>query len=275
MGMPTWTLAQAKLSVEVNGTYVPFRDVPDAVQRFVRPAVFSTGHDVFELQNVGTAFMGTYKNWRFAVTTAHQASGLNGAPLAEKFVVVAGADGKRLAVPPRAVHKAKIEDPERQSMADLIFYDYTRPRVDAAPQHLDLSRVRWSDEVGAAPDYSFLIGFPSQSARITLEDSDDPRLLEFAMRWIRQDLQPAERRPLDPEERDIFVKHAKSTRLTVDPDGLSGSPVFSIVPGAGGQRYLRFDGIVTNANADRFGVYPSGTIRDLLDSIVNNGTKLG
>jgi hypothetical protein len=48
--IPSWTAAQTKMSVSINGTYVPFKTAPDLMQRFVRPALFSTGDAVFELQ---------------------------------------------------------------------------------------------------------------------------------------------------------------------------------------------------------------------------------
>lgn len=267
--MPTWTEANAKLSVAVNGAYVPFQDVPKTIDRFVRPATFSTGDDTFELQVFGTAFMGVYRNLRFAMTTAHQASGLNGAPEAEKFVVIEQRDGKRLALPPDGAFKTTIDDPDRQSMTDLVFYDYSAPQSGIRPQHLDLSHIKWSDLTKLTPEYSFLIGFPTTSTRITLDEADDPKVLEFTLRWIRQDLEPAAWEPLDPPDRSIFKKHARSTRLSIEPDGLSGSPVFSIVADEDGLRHLRFDGIVTHARGDRFAVYPSATIRDLLDSIVD------
>ena len=50
MPITTWSIAQLKMSVPVNGTYLPFTSTPDLMQRFVRPALFST-------RTVGTAPM--------------------------------------------------------------------------------------------------------------------------------------------------------------------------------------------------------------------------
>ena len=117
-------------------------------------------------------------------------------------------------------------------------------------------------------DYSFLIGYPTDSQIINL--NDDGQLIGTVNRWIRQDLRPDEPKRLDIENRNIFVKDERSNRLSVDPDGLSGSPVFSIVHDVAGDRHLRFDGIVTHARSDRFAVYPSVHIRDLMELIVSD-----
>lgn len=80
---------------------------------------------------------------------------------------------------------------------------------------------------------------------------------------------------MDVEHRTVFVKHERSTRKSVEPDGLSGSPVFSVIKDRSSNRYLRFDGIVTHANGDRFAVYPSVYIRDMLDHIVQQAEGNG
>lgn len=254
------------MSVSINGTYVPFKNAPDTMHRFVRPALFSTGDELFELRFFGTAFLGSYRGWRFAISTAHQTEVASGAPPAEKFVVVVKSGDQNLAVPPSNLHIPVIENPTHQSLRDLTFFEYGHE--PARTVHLDLTNVYWSDAEDVAVDYSFLIGYPSTSTIIDLDPDDPTRLSNFTMRWIRQDLEAAEPQLLDTEHRNIFVKHERSTRDSIDPDGLSGSPVFSIVRYGDNDRFVRFDGIVTNANGDRFAVYPSVTIRDMLDHII-------
>ena len=116
-----------------------------------------------------------------------------------------------------------------RSLRDLAFFDYGGVSAEHRSPHLDLSNLNWSDASDVAPDYSFVIGYPSGSMRIGLDMNDETRLSEFTARWIRQDLQAADLAPMDTKHRLIFVKHEQSTRLSIDPDGLSGSPVFSIV----------------------------------------------
>lgn len=256
------------MSVRVNNIFFPFQSTPDLMQRFVRPALFSTGEALFEVRVFGTALMARYRNWNFALATAHQVDAARGAPPAESFVVVIDYDGKQLAVPPSAVYRPRVEEEEFRSLHDLAFFDYSKVAAGYRPRHLDLSDLYWSDSTAVTPDYSFVIGYPSRSMRIEFDPDDDTRLSEFAPRWIRQDLQAANPAPLDTEHRLIFVKHEQSTLLSVDPDGLSGSPVFSIVQDLQQERHLRFDGIVTNAREDRFAVFPSAFIRSMLDKIV-------
>jgi hypothetical protein len=268
MPIASWTIAQAAMSVRVNGTYLPFKSTPDLMQRFVRPALFSTGHELFELRFFGTALMARYRNWNFALSTAHQVDAASGAPTPESFVVVIDHNGKRLAVPPSSVHLPRIPEEEYRSLRDLAFFDYSTIRAELRSPHLDLSDLFWSNTADVTPDYAFVIGYPTGFMRIELDPDDDTRLSEFTARWIRQDLQAADREPMDTEHRLIFVKHERSTRLSIDPDGLSGSPVFSIVHDRHKERHLRFEGIVTNAREDRFAVFPSALIRPMLDGIV-------
>jgi hypothetical protein len=53
------------MSVGVNGTFIPFKIVPDTMQRFVRPALFSAGHEVWELRTFGTAFLCSKSSVKF------------------------------------------------------------------------------------------------------------------------------------------------------------------------------------------------------------------
>ncbi|MBB4219234.1 hypothetical protein FHT79_006465 [Rhizobium sp. BK212] len=265
--IPTWKIAEAKLSVEINGTFVPFKQAPDSLQRFVRPALFSTGEEKWELEFFGTSFLGKYRGWHFGLATGHQTDTLTGAPQAEKFVVLAEVSGRTLAIPPKNLHIPSVEHDQDQALRDLVFFDYGDVDPNHRGSHLELTKVLWSDDAGE-PDYAFLVGYPTHSTLTALDPNDYSALSSFTARWIRQDLQGAKSQPLDTEHRNIFVKHERSTRLSIEPDGLSGSPVFSITRSANAERFLRFEGIVTNARGDRFAVYPSVYIRDMLDDIV-------
>jgi len=267
MKVPTWTTAQTKMSVLVNGSYLPFKKTPDLMQRFVRPALFSTGFEGFEIRVFGTALMATYRGWDFALTTSHQVDEKRGAPSAKSFVVIQERDGKRIAISPSSLYLPHVQEGQFPWLSDLVFFDYSRLSDRNRFPHLDLSNIVWSDGDGFMVDYSFVIGYPTESHQIDFDPIDEEQLAKFTLRWIRQDLQRSERALLDTESRDIFVKHAQSSRRSVDPDGLSGSPVFSIVSDARKDRHLRFEGIITDAKNDRFAVLPSAEIRPFLDAM--------
>lgn len=266
--IPTWKTAEAKMSVCINGAYVPFKNVPDSIPRFVRPALFSTGDENWELQFFGSSFLAKYRGLHFGIATAHQTSTAHGAPDASKYVVLKEVGGKTLAIPPSNLHIPSVENEGDSSLNDLIFFDFGTLEAQYRATHLDLTNILWSDDNSPA-DYSFLIGYPTNSAIITLNRDDYSALAGFTARWVRQDLQAAKPEALDTEHRNIFIKHDRSTRLSIDPDGLSGSPVFSIVKAATSERFIRFEGIITNARGDRFAVYPSVYIRDMLEHIVD------
>ena len=264
---PSWKLSEAKLSVSVNGVYVRFEALPKSMHRFVRPAMFRTDDEGYELRYFGTSCLFRYREKTFAVTTAHQTGNGIEAPEAEAFVVVVDDDTKRLSVSPSSIHRVKKEGDHEPSLSDLLFYEYDVPSAVSSPEFLNLSDVQWSDSSGLKNDYSFLIGFPSQSVVCEPDPTDGTKLSEFVLRWVQVDLQPTQRERMDTENREMFTKHPESTKQSVNPDGLSGSPVFSIVHDVGKNRQLQFNGILTNAKSDRFAVYPSSVIRHLLDGI--------
>jgi hypothetical protein len=265
--IPTWKVAEAKMSVAVNGAYIPFKNAPDAMHRFVRPALFSTGSEEWELRLFGTAALYRYRGLSIALTTRHQTGDGNQKPSPEKFVVLADGGDRTLAVPPKNIRRPIIEEKEYMSLQDLWIFDFEdridNNRVDA----LNLEDVIWSDNKEVKVDYSFLIGYPTDSQIINL--NDEGQLVGVINRWIRQDLQPDEPKLMDVENRSMFVKHERSNRMSIEPDGLSGSAVFSIVHDGASNRHLRFDGLVTDARGDRFAVYPSAHIRNFLDQIVD------
>lgn len=161
-----------------------------------------------------------------------------------------------------------IDEEEYGSLQDLCLFDFEGRVLDHRIQALDLCSVKWSDETALVVDYSFLIGYPTASFNADMNDEGEYQ--RFVNRWIRQDLQPDRPRLMDVENRDMFIKHDRSTRLSIEPDGLSGSPVFSIVHDAASNRHLRFDGVVTDARGDRFAVYPSVHIRNFMDQVVED-----
>src|SRR5690606_3705642 len=116
---------------------------------------------------------------------------------------------QRLAVPPTAISRPKFPD-GLEALEDLTFFDYEKTDAGVRTEHLDLSRVRWSDDEEARADYSFLVGYPSRSVKIEIDEEGDGKLSEFRLGWVRQDLQRAPRQLLDPESRLIFVKHERS-----------------------------------------------------------------
>ncbi|MBY5976998.1 hypothetical protein KUV39_10115 [Phaeobacter italicus] len=274
MTITTWAMADAKMSVAVNGTFLPFKNAPDAMQRFVRPALFSTEDESWELRTFGTAFLCRYQDLALAIATGHQVGDGGDKPLPEKFVVLASTGERTIAIPPAYALKPLIEEKEYKSLQDLCIFDFDERASERNIATLDLSAVRWSDDPKLTVDYSFLIGYPTESFGADINEEGECQ--RFVNKWIRQDLEPDGPALMDIDNRDMFVKHSQSTRLSTDPDGLSGSPVFSIVHDAASERHLRFDGIVTDARNDRFAVYPSVHIRRLLDQIImEDGRKSG
>ncbi|MFN7011707.1 MAG: hypothetical protein ACK4PN_16905 [Allorhizobium sp.] len=188
MAVPTWVAANAKMSIMVNGTFIPFKNAPDTMQRFVRPALFSTGHEVWELRTFGTALLCNYRELSLAVTTNHQIGDGKDKPLPGKFVVLASDGDRTLAVPPTTVRRPRIHEEEYRSLQDLCLFDFGERVRDRRIKALDLRSIKWSDDKGLSVDYSFLIGYPTASFDADMNDEGECQ--RFVNRWIRQDLQP-------------------------------------------------------------------------------------
>lgn len=272
MILPTRLAAKAKLSVEVNDVYMFFELAPDAIHRFVRPALFSTGDDIFELRKFGTALICRYRGIELAITTLHQTDN-NGVdkPKANNFVIITKDEINTVAVPPKLIHTPDIDDIEFKSLEDLQFFDYHDQFSKKSISSLNLNTVYWSNDHHEGRDYSFVLGYPTESDDLELVNDDEvgARVKEYVSKWIRQDLQVDTPKPLDTEHRNMFIKHPDSNRISIDPDGLSGSPVFSIIK-KGNERHLLFEGIVTNAKGDRFAIYPSLYIKQMLDKVIKD-----
>lgn len=268
MFQTSWKSAESKLGVPINGVIIPMASVPQAVMRFVRPAAFWTGDETWELQFSGTIFIGHYRRKTIAIASGHQAEESPSSPSPRDLVILSH-EGERIrAVSPHTIARPLVPKEEHFSLCDLCVYVFDENSSTIKHEKMQLDDVFWSDKTTKSADYSFLIGYPTDSRIIETTDEGVP--IRFVNRWIRQDLQHAEPRLLDIENRNIFVKHEDSTRLSVNPDGLSGSPVFSIQADSKSNRNICFEGIITDAVGDRFAVYPSIYIKEFIDHLIDS-----
>ena len=66
-----------------------------------------------------------------------------------------------------------------------------------------------------------------------------------------------------------MVQDPKADQETIDPDGMSGAPVFFISLDASSQAHLGFAGMITHARDRRYLIYDGAHLRCVVDSYID------
>ena len=270
--MDAFTVARLKLSVEINRLWIGFSQVPERLRKFVTPALFyHEGQDVFDLSAPGTAFLVRYRETNFAICTRHQlGTGDVEVEPANFTVVVEGNVG----LSPNRVSRITMDDPDHKNLEDVYIAEYADDRDgrDLRPFFLDLDLGANLHTVNAdLIQAMFALGFPMFARDGDLEEDEDglPTKWLATARWVKLYLEIDQVRLLDTENRIPMVQDKRVEQETIDPDGMSGAPVFFIGKTQDHNAFLGFAGMVTNANGRRYMVYDAAILKQVLDSYVD------
>lgn len=258
---------EPKLCVHINGEPTAANNIPGRISKFVRPALFTNYNTHWEARIFGTSFFCKYRGLHLAIVTNHQVGDGDKKPLAENFFALEQNEDGAFTKTPKAKYHPLFDKEEDASLQDLCIFEFDNELADGKIASLDLDSTSWPTNSQQIAAYSFLIGYRSEA--FDAEIDEEGKCCHFKFRWTHLHIAETTSGLMDTENRIIFKKHPKSAQSSGEPDGLSGSPVFSIVCDAAHCCHLRFDGIVTNAREDRFAVYPSTIIRDVLDKIAD------
>lgn len=249
MGIDLHTFLGSKVatSVKVNGVYVPANSLASFLQAYSEPALFhNPDFPEYELTRRGTIMKGRYRNRYFALVTAHQSADFRYEQLVihEKSRANASSSGG-------CTFSTSKEGDE--SELDCRLYDFTEPVIRGALPTTGWLEFQdsWLSEDPSKADYTLLIGFPTE-----LNDIDHEKR-HFATQPFSADGAPT--RSSIKKRHSIRFHHA----LTVDPDGLSGSPVYGFFVESSGIR-LALLGITTNASRHVANYLPLSDIRRFL-----------
>lgn len=265
--------ARVKLSVPINGLWIGFNNIALALRRFVTPALFHhEGQEVFDLSSAGTAFLVRYRARNFGICTRHQLGTGTGAVSMEQFTVLA--DGGKLGLSPNRVSRVRMEASEHKNLEDLFVADYADERdgrdLRSLFLEIDLS-VNLRKVSRGLLQASFALGFPTfaRDGEVELDEHGMPVKWATEARWVKLYLRADEARPLDVENRLPMVQDERADQETIDPDGMSGAPVFFIGKTEEHDAFLGFAGMITDAVDRRYMVYDAAILKDVLDNYID------
>jgi len=252
-----YTKGHMALTIKVNGLALRPTSIPDSILRFVRPLAFYNEDQTHELSFSGTSLRFRMGNRNFLLCSRHQLTNHGRRP--EDIVIVLDVgNGQRVAINPNEVGQAVLgpeADVDDAYLADMLIAEYA-PRSterDLSPHFLQMDLLNVPDlraMVASSIDAIFTLGFPTSDTDYSTFYDDDFNVtgVDIVSRWwklyFRQDdANVWDKRGLVP------LEPARSEDpLPIDPDGLSGAPVFFIHGMKKRKPGLGFAGIVLRAN---------------------------
>lgn len=266
---------RAKLSVPVNGVFVPLTEAIASIRRFCAPAFFHH-HELpeFQLARAGTALLLRYRGRNLALCTRHQLGGGAAQTDPERFTVtLTEAGGARLGLGPDVVTRVRMDHPAHGNLEDVLVLEYRNERNgrDIRGLFLDLDVGRNLETIDhGSVKAMFAIGYPTAFTDVDFvaDEEGNPVALDMTLRWVKLYLALAAPAPMDTENRRPMVQDPNADQETIEPDGMSGAPVFFVCLDRG-VACLGFGGIVTEARERRYMVYDGDLLRRILDQYVD------
>ena len=272
--LPTPLLARMKLSVPINGVFVALAQVAGALRRFCTPALFHhENQNVFDLSSAGSALLFRYRGRNLALCTYHQlGKGLN-AVRPEQFMIMA--DGGKTGLAPNRVSRVRMEHPEHENLEDIFLAEYADDREGRDLRPFFLKLDLGMNLGGVQPESVqaiFAIGFPTFAREPTLEIDDDGEPTKWAVQahWVKLYLARSENQLLDTENRTPMVQDGRADQEAIDPDGMSGAPVFFVGLTTETNAFLGFSGMITHALGQRYMVYDASHLKTVVDRYIDD-----
>ena len=243
---------------------------------FCTPAFFHhEGQGVFDLSRTGSAFLFRYRGRNIALLTRHQLGEGLGAVRPEQFTVtLIEPAGVKVGLSPNAVTKVRMQNLEHSNLDDVLLleYDNVRGTRNLRGLFLDLDLAHTLETVAPESVQAiFSVGYPTAHGDVDFEIDDEGNATDMNMelRWVKLYLTPDKPGPLDPENRRPMVQDPRADQETIDPDGMSGAPVFFISLDASSQAHLGFAGMITHARDRRYMIYDGSHLSRVVDSYID------
>lgn len=271
--IPSFLTAAMKLSLPINGVFVPFKQSVTNLQRFCRPVMFHNQDPVFDLSCSGSSFLFRHRAHNLLLCTRHQLVNQGRDPQ-DVALIVDEMDGRKVALSPNGATRIIYHQPAQANLSDIFLAEYASERngrnIDSQFLRFDLDAVQDLRTVAADKIVLiFAIGYPTRfSSFETKLDQDDGSAtgLDVISRWTKLYLEPTVPSAFDHELRLPLQIHRDFQADIGDPDGFSGSPVFFVYQDDTRQAHLGFAGMITHANKlGRFLVYETANIRTAVD----------
>lgn len=263
--------ARAKLAVPINGFLHSITDVPSAIRRFCTPAFFHHDNSDFDLSALGTAFLFRYRGRNFGVCTAHQ---LDKSVNQEDFTVLV--DGGKKGISPNRISKVRMDNAHHANLEDLFIAEYDNIRDGRDVRGMFLS-IDLGVNLQSVPQdqvlVAFAIGYPTFAREADMVFDDDGIMTSWSplSKWVKLYLKVDKPALLDTENRIPMIQDDRADQQTIEPDGMSGSPVFFIGKTPDNDAYFGFAGMITTARDRRYMVYDGAILKSVIDRCIDDG----
>lgn len=273
----TSLIARAMLSIPINGILVRLQEIPESIRRFCTPAFFyNDGQRVFDISPVGSALLFRYRGCNLAICTRHQIGHALSAHSDEKFFVIfEELGGSKVGLSPIAVSRVHMEHAEHMNLEDILVFEYEDERDDRNLRglFLELDITRTLDTVEPTSIKAiFAIGYPTAFSDMNLECDEDQNItaVNTDLRWVKLYLTQDNPALLDTENRRVMIQDPRAEQETIEPDGMSGAPVFFVWLDESSRAHLGFAGMITDARDRRYMIYDGSIIRQIVDRHIDD-----
>lgn len=253
------TLAQAQLSLEVNGVWVMAKNVAEALQRFCRPVSFYNDDAHFDLSFAGSSLMLRDKGRNLLLCCRHQLTNAGREPQ-EIVTILEDAGAKRVGLSPDEVTQilpAEESDRAFDDATDILMAEYRAKPAgrDPSPHFLSLDLEHTPDLRAVPPgsvDVMFAIGYPSADESYEPSHDDEYNVVgaDIVSRWVKLYLAQVPRTDWDARGLTPLGPAQDNVHVLDEPDGISGSPVFFLYDFRARSPKLGFAGMVVRANRE-------------------------
>jgi len=159
----------ASLSVPINGVVTPFKQIVYSLQRFCKPLLIHTGHEVFDICFSGSTFLTSFGAENALICTQHQFKRPDSPPFtAEMVVTPVSLDGVMFGARPIGARYPQFSQFRDRTWDDIIAIRFDSrskdSKIDGLFLRLDWQKIRTLKGMNLNTVVSiFAIGFPKSS----------------------------------------------------------------------------------------------------------------
>lgn len=262
-----------KLSIEMNGVYVPFNQVIEAWRRHCYPLLhYIPDSQGLDLGYAGSSLLLCHRGQLLQLFSNHQLENL-GIDATDVLIYRDELTDEK-ALGPMEIVTSTVDDVSHENLNDIKIIRYASQREpDALAARFfrnDVSSMQTLEETD--PDQVvliFTVGFPLRNGRVEGDFNDESFEFENAHVFSASTKiysQKADPIKIDPDNRlPLEIHDDFEVPPGYDFNGFSGAPVFFIWQDTEQNAHLGFAGMVTEVLFDsRLELYPGSKIQDIL-----------